>query len=185
MTTILLVRSGRTSYDLENRLQGNLAIPLSEAGVAEMEEVARSLRGRPIAVVYSGVDLSTQQSAQILGEDRDLKVKPRDELAEINLGLWQGMCADEVRRKHPKVYRQWMEKPSSVCPPDGETVEQAYKRIDFFVAKLRKKPLAHPVVIVAPRLLACLIKCRLSGCPLNGVWKTAEELEAVEELHVQ
>ena len=42
----------------------------------------------------------------------------------MNHGLWQGMIIDEVKRKQPKVYKQWQEHPENVCPPEGEMLAQ-------------------------------------------------------------
>ena len=33
-----------------------------------------------------------------------------------------GMLVEEVKQKQPRVYRQWLEHPETVCPPEGETV---------------------------------------------------------------
>ena len=31
---------------------------------------------------------------------------------------------EEIRRKFPKVYKQWHESPEKICPPEGETLTE-------------------------------------------------------------
>ena len=35
------------------------------------------------------------------------------------------MLIDDVKRKQPKVYRQWQEQPEIICPPEGEMLSEA------------------------------------------------------------
>ena len=56
-------------------------------------------------------------------------------MQNLDHGLWQGMLIEDVRRKQPKVYRQWQEQPETVCPPEGEMLSQAEERIRTAMAK--------------------------------------------------
>jgi probable phosphoglycerate mutase len=79
----------------------------------------------------------------------------------MHFGLWQGMPVDEIRRKQPKVFRQWQEEPTSVCPPEGETFADVHARVLEGLRKPLKKGI--PFAIVAPEPLATLIGCVLKG----------------------
>jgi broad specificity phosphatase PhoE len=46
-----------------------------------------------------------------------------DDLREIDFGDFEGRRYDEIAEAHPEVYRQWMEAPTTVTFPGGESYE--------------------------------------------------------------
>lgn len=163
MLEIVLIRSGRTEYDCQGRIQGTLDVPLSEDGRREAEACAAELaaRGATIGALYAGPCRSVQETAEILAERLKLRVKTIDALQNVNQGLWQGMLFDEVKAKQPKVYRQWVAAPETVCPPDGETLQEARQRVQKALAKLTKKHKSGAIALVLGQPLANVVRCLL------------------------
>jgi broad specificity phosphatase PhoE len=190
MFSILLIRSGRTEYDCQGRIQGTLDVPLSTDGRREVEAGAADLLDKhaAIAALYAGPGRSSQETAEILGERLDLKVKTVDSLHNLNQGLWQGLLFDEVKTKQPKVYRQWLERPDTVCPPEGETLQEARDRLKKALAKLSKKHKTGTVALVLSQPLASVLRAMLhqgqipavcpTECAESPLW---EQLEAPVE----
>jgi broad specificity phosphatase PhoE len=187
MLTILLIRSGQTEYDSQGRIQGTLDVPLSEEGRREVLAAATELAGQSasVAALYAGPCRSAQETADILAEQLKLKAKTIDSLQNLNQGLWQGLLFDEVKSKQPKVYRQWQEKPDTVCPPEGETLQEARERLRKALAKLTKKHKSGTIAVVLGQPLASVLRCLLrSGttpevCPSeNGQTPLWEPIEA-------
>ena len=58
-----------------------------------------------------------QATATAIAEALHVKLKPLRGMQNLNHGLWQGMCIDEVKRRQPTVYRQWQDQPESSAPP--------------------------------------------------------------------
>ena len=129
MLNIVLIRPGSTDYDVQQRIQGSLDIPLNEQGVAEVAELVEQLRDKGIETVYAPVAQPSQQTAQMIAKALDIKWKKVERLENLNQGLWQGMLIEDVRHKQPKVYRQWQEQPENVCPPEGEMLGEADERV--------------------------------------------------------
>src|SRR5262245_16633960 len=125
MVQLILIRPGSTDYDQQSRIQGTLDIPLSEAGRKEASQAAEKLQPFQLAALYCAPCSSAEQTAAVIAEKLELKAKTIERLQNVNLGLWQGMLIDEVRRKQPKVYKQWQEHPESVHPPEGEMLADA------------------------------------------------------------
>ncbi len=186
MLTILLIRSGITEFDSQGRIQGTLDVPLCEEGrkqaIAMAEELA--VQDASVDALYAGPCLSAQQTAEILGRRLDLKPKTLKKLHNLDQGLWQGLLFDDVKSKQPKVYRQWQERPDTVCPPEGETLREAGERLKTALAKLTKKHktgaiglvLAQPLAGVLRSLLRadqppCLCHSATTGKPL---WEPIE-----------
>ena len=97
------------------------------------------LRGQNVEVVYCPCCEPAKQTAQAIAQGLDIKLRKLDRMENLNHGLWQGMPIDEVRLKHPKVYRQWHEQPELVCPPEGEMLSQAAQRVEQAMTRLLKR----------------------------------------------
>ena len=130
MAQVILILPGSTDYDSEDRIQGNLDIPLSDRGQLELSETVGQLRGLPLEALYSATSGPSLESAKAIGAALGLRVSRLKTLSNVDQGLWQGLKVEEVRRKHPRVFRQWEESPENICPPEGETLAEAYARVD-------------------------------------------------------
>jgi broad specificity phosphatase PhoE len=139
MTRVVLIRAGATVYDEQGRVQGVLDLPLSDRGRAEVVALAGELAGAELAAVYYGPGESLQRTAEAISRAAGLRPKRIDDLRNLDCGLWQGLQAEEIRRRNPKVFRQWLDDPLTVCPPDGETVEEALDRLREAIRPLLKR----------------------------------------------
>ena len=63
MTKLLLIRHGRSMWNSEGRIQGQVDIPLDEVGVQQAERVARRLQSQPIDAIYSSPLLRARATA--------------------------------------------------------------------------------------------------------------------------
>ncbi|WP_428307630.1 histidine phosphatase family protein [Lacipirellula sp.] len=168
MLTILLVRSGLTEYDCQGRIQGTLDVPLSGEGRQQAEATAQELaaRGTQIDALYAGPCLSAQQTAEVLATTLKQKPKTLKTLHNLDQGLWQGMLFDDVKSKQPRVFRQWQERPDTVCPPEGETLREAGERLKAAIAKLTKKHKSGTIALVLAQPLASVLRSLLqANCP--------------------
>lgn len=158
---IVLIRPGATEFDEQGRIIGTLDIPLSELGREQAESLAKESADYDVKAIYSSPDLAATQTAEILGAQHSRKIKIKDALRNIDMGLWQGKEIEELRATQPKVARQWEEHPETVCAPDGESVEDALPRVQKFLLKLRKKHKTGTVVIIAADPLAKVVESLL------------------------
>lgn len=163
MLTILLIRSGITDFDCQGRIQGTLDVPLCDDGRRQAARTAEDLaeRSASISALYTGPCLSAQQTSEIIGERLKLKPKVIESLHNLDQGLWQGMLFDDVRSKHPRVYRQWRTAPDTVCPPEGETIQEATDRIRRALAKLTKKHRTGTIALVLSPQVASVLRSHL------------------------
>lgn len=159
MSEILLIRPGCTDYDQQCRLQGTLNLPLNERGEQQVLELVAGLREYPLEAIFVGPNEPALSTAEALGEALGVKVKTSDDWQNLNLGLWQGLPVEELKRKSPKAFKQWSESPETACPPEGEVASAAIERIGKTLKKAIRKRACFG--IVAPDPLASLIRCAL------------------------
>ena len=171
MLHIVLMRPGSTDYDLQQRIQGSLDIPLNEQGAAEAAQMAEQLRDKEIETVYAPASQPARQTAEIVAKTLGIKHKQINRLQSLNQGLWQGMLVEDVRHKQPKVYRQWQEQPENVCPPEGEMLSEADDRVRTAVAKLLKRHKEGTIGLVLPEPLLSLARRFITRGELGDLWK--------------
>ena len=185
MFRILLIRPGTTDYDQQRRIQGTLDIPLSEDGRREVDATIDKLRDQSLDAIYTCPSQSARQTAEALGTALGIKPKTLDKLQNLNQGLWQGMLVEDVKKKQPKVYRQWQEQPETVCPPEGETLGTAKERVQAVVARLLKKHKSEGVVaVVVPEPMASVILNVLRHDELGDLWQRKQEAALWDVLDV-
>ncbi len=181
MLSVVLIPAGYTEYDAQGRVQGTLDVPLSQDGLEQAREHAEALQSLNIDALYCGPCKSCEQTAEVVSDVLGLKCKSLDFLRNLDQGLWQGMLIDDVKEKQPKVYKKWREDPESVCPPEGETVEEARERLLAALKKLSKKHKKQTIALVLAEPLGSVLKNLLQLSELSDMW-TRSETESVEPI---
>jgi broad specificity phosphatase PhoE len=185
MLKIALIRPGTTDYDAQERIQGTLDIPLNEQGLAEAAQTAEDLRDKGLEVIYAPPSEPAFHTAQTISETLDIKMRKLVRMENLNQGLWQGMLVKDVRRKHPKVYRQWQEQPENVCPPEGEMLGAAEQRVRLAMLKLLKRHKEGMIGICVPEPLLSLVRRFIVHGELGDLWKPTNGHGRVEILQIE
>ncbi|QDT37827.1 histidine phosphatase family protein [Stratiformator vulcanicus] len=162
---LVLIRPPATDFDDQNRIQGRLDLPLSDHGSASVMDCVEALRDANLNMILCDPGEPAFSTAQEIGDELDVPVKAKEELRNLDQGLWQGLKLEEIRKKYPKLIRQWQESPEAVCPPQGEPVGDALER----VRKVLKRPLKKSgrIGIVAAEPLASLIASVACGTEIE------------------
>ncbi|HWB08968.1 MAG TPA: histidine phosphatase family protein [Pirellulales bacterium] len=171
MVRIVLIRPGATEYVQQGRIQGALEVPLNEEGANEAVRISNELAGKGLEVIYSSDCEHALQTAQAISAALGARLKQLEGLRNLDHGLWQGMLVEEVKRKQPKVYRQWQDQPESICPPGGEMLSDAQERVRSVLAKLLKKQKTGTVGLVVPEPLASLVRAYLEQSSVGDLWR--------------
>lgn len=116
MIRILLVRHGETEWNKTNRLQGQSEVDLAASGKAQARAAGRYVRAQNPGQGYVSNLGRTAQTFAEFGLDFEPTVL--DELAEQNLGDWEGMETAAAKEQHEELYKAW--KTGEGTPPGGE-----------------------------------------------------------------
>ena len=185
MVRIILIRPGTTEFDQDGRIQGTLDVPLCAKADSQIDHITEALRDSGISMVYGTSCQAATETAQRLAAALGSKYKTLDKLQNVDHGLWQGLLVDEVKRKQPKVYRQWQEHPETVCPPEGEMFEEARQRVERALTKIVRKNKDGTVALVAPEPLASLIHACCMGEEVAATRGEGHECGSWEVLDVE
>lgn len=106
-STVLLWRHGRTTFNAENRFQGQLDVPLDLVGRAQAAAAAEHLAQLPIDAVVAS-DLSRAvDTARALTTLTGHELTQDPLLREVNAGDWQGLLGSEISAKWPDEHAAW------------------------------------------------------------------------------
>jgi probable phosphoglycerate mutase len=167
-TLVYLVRHAQTGWNLERRFQGQLDVPLDDAGMTQAASVADWLINQNLhfTAVYTS-DLSRAlQTAQAIGERLGLVARPVPALREIHGGEWQGLLPAEIEERYPGQLERWHREPHEFRLPGGETVPEVQARV---TAWYRDTVEAHPgeaIVVVSHGLAIRTLLAALNGWDL-------------------
>ena len=145
----VLVRHGEPEASARGRCYGRLDVGLSESGREQIGVVARCLGQTPLGFVYTSPRRRARESAEIVARSHQLSPLVDERLAEIDFGQLEGMPYEEAAATYPELYRAWMEQPTEVTFPGGESFDMMEGRVLSAAAELRLRHREQVVAIVA------------------------------------
>lgn len=179
---ILLVQAGGTDWDREQRLMGSANLPLRADEHDRLEGTLAALPelvGTPLpSVILSSKNESSIQTAALVASSLGgVKTREIEALGDVDLGLWEGVCGEDLEGRCPSTYRQWLEDPGSVTAPKGEAMGAAEARILDVVARAADKTKdEHPTIGVVLRGMAyALFRCWTESLPTGQMWNVLQD----------
>ena len=121
MSRLVLVRHAEPEDGAHGRCYGTLDVGLSAAGRVHATRLAADLGGLAVDAVYASPRIRARETAAPLAAARGLDVRLEDDLRELDFGSFEGRTYEEIERAEPELYRAWMESPTSVRFPGGES----------------------------------------------------------------
>jgi len=170
MDQLFLVQVGRTVWEEENRLDSLAGSPLCEDDANLADVVARELSSKGVTMIFAPGGLAEKEAAEKIARSASVPVYEDNDLSEIDYGLWQGLKIEEVKRRQPRLRKQWIESPSGVRPPGGETLLEVQNRAWNAVASIVRKNKNEVVAIVMRPIVLGLLRCRMANALIDEIW---------------
>ena len=99
MTRLFIVRHGDTLWGDDDRLKGQLDVPLSALGRRQAAAAAAYLSRAGASVIYCSTLSRAQQTARPIADVLRCPLVTTPLLNERHWGIWQALTAEEVRRE--------------------------------------------------------------------------------------
>ncbi|MGH3659151.1 MAG: histidine phosphatase family protein, partial [Micromonosporaceae bacterium] len=107
MTRLIIWRHGQTSWNVENRIQGQRDVELDTTGLDQAKTAARMLADEPWDMLISSDLRRAQQTADALAALNGQPVATDARLRERRYGDWEGLTHDEIAARWPEEYQRW------------------------------------------------------------------------------
>lgn len=180
MTRVILVRHGQTAWNKEERVRGQVEVPLDETGVAQAELTATRVvkEWQPVAVYCSPMQRAVQ-TAQAIARRLDLQAQPTAGINDMNFGEWQGLTAEEVQRRWPQMAHAWLEAPHTVAFPGGESLNALRTRGVAALEEIVARHRDADVVIVGHMVVNRVLLLAVLGLDNSHYWRIGQDTCAI------
>lgn len=162
-TTIYLVRHGQTRSNIAGVNMGRSNEDLNEAGYQHVRLLANRMAGFPVVSIYTSPLQRAYSTALALAGPHELEPGVLDELIEIDMGDWQGLHVNEIKRRWPELLQQWRTDPSEVALPNGESLRDVARRAVSALYTIEERIRDKQVVIVTHEIVAKVIVLHILG----------------------
>lgn len=170
---IYLIRHGETDWNKENRIQGQVDIPLNDYGIWLAEETARALQDIPFEAAFCSPFVRARKTAEIILGTRNIVLTADPRLKEIGFGEREGESVVSIAQNPDDPIYNFLRRPERYAPTKGgESLQELYARSRSFMEEVIT-PLEHrytTVLIVAHSALIRSIINPLAGYALSDFW---------------
>jgi broad specificity phosphatase PhoE len=183
MTTVFLVRHGRTGWNKEQIFRGHKDVPLDEVGREEARLVGDRLKGEGIRAVFSSPLSRARETAEAIAQFHKVEVEILAGLTDLHFGEWEGQSRQEVQGRYPDLYEQWQGAPHEVIFTGGEDLAAVSSRAMGAVKDIINRHPQEGVVLVSHRVVLKVLICALLGLDNSHFWNIAQDTTAINCFH--
>ena len=126
---LFLARHGRSEWNGQARVTGQLDVPLTPEGRKQAEILAQLLRGEPLCAVFASPLARAHETARPTALAHGLPVQRRNELMEVHRGVQQGRFHDDRDPQAREVWRALSRERAHYRVPNGESFVDMESRV--------------------------------------------------------
>lgn len=167
-TRLFVLRHGRTAWNAEARIQGQLDVQLDDVGRWQAERLAVALADEDISTVYSSDLQRALATAQPLVARTGAALHTDVRLRERCFGSFEGQTYAEIEASWPEAALRWRRRELDFQPGGGEALTPFFERCAGTVCALAAKHPGQTIAVVAHGgVLDCLYRAAV-GVELNA-----------------
>lgn len=168
---LVLLRHGRTEWNVNGRFQGQADVALDEVGREQATAAARRVAGFNPVGIFSSDLTRTYQTAEPLAALTGLEIQTDKRLREIHVGSWEGLHGDEIRAQDPETYEQLWLGEDVRRSSTGESPREVAERVAEALTEIAETAGDGDTVAVVTHGLAGRVgACHFVGLPF-GQWR--------------
>ena len=170
MTDLVIVRHGETELNRDGVFRGRLDVPLNDRGRLQAEAAAEALSGTQVTAVYSSPLSRAYDTGAAIAARHGVQVVIDEAFHNFDLGEWQGRPKESVRQESPELWDLWVNDPTHLRIPGGETLEDVRDRAHERALELVEKHRDERIVVATHRSVAKLLGGALLGLGTDSFW---------------
>jgi len=128
ITRVLAVRHGETPWNVDNRIQGQLDVPLNARGRWQAQQLASGLADEGIGAIVASDLGRARETAAPIALHCGLAVATDVGLRERAFGVFQGLTFTEIEQRWPEQSDRWRHRDLEFGADGGETLREFYER---------------------------------------------------------
>jgi broad specificity phosphatase PhoE len=191
--TVLIVRHGQTTWNVEHRLPGHLGgVALNERGHQQAAQLAESLVDLPISAIISSPLERALDTAGYIAKGRNVEIQQEPDLMDTDLGPWSGQVIVELSKNDP-AWKAFVKDPINTTVEGVETLDKVEQRVSAAVERwLAKEDTGScPVFVAHADVIKMLLAhyanldvTKATSLPIDNASVSIVELEDEKAPHV-
>ena len=164
---LCMVRHGETAWNAEGRVQGQLDIPLSVAGLAQAQCVAGALPTGRFSALYCSDLERVRQTAQPVAEKLGLEIRIEADLRERHYGAFQGLTYAQAKESLPAEYARFKAKDPQFAFGSGESLGDFFARASQCLQAIARRHDGREVLVFTHGGVLEMAYRHATGCGLS------------------
>ncbi|EIA07149.1 2,3-bisphosphoglycerate-dependent phosphoglycerate mutase [Flavobacterium frigoris] len=151
MSTLIILRHGQSTWNLENRFTGEVDIDLSPYGEAQAKQAGILLKNYNIKLAFTSVLKRAIRTLSIVLKEIDMGILvfKSKALNERNYGDLQGLNKTETENKFGAEQVHEWRRSFNARPPNGESLKDTFERtIPYFLKEIEPQLQANKNVLI-------------------------------------
>ena len=187
-TIVYLIRHGATANNRAHppRLQGRgVDLALSPAGRWQADQTAQLLADISLAAVYASPLKRSRETAEVIAAPHHLEVGIEPDLAEVDVGQWEGRSWVEIEQTEPEAYLRFTTEPDRYGYVGGENLSQVRDRALPALTRLAEKHRGEAIAVVGHNVVNRTFLASVLGIPLRRARSLSQENAGVNILRYE
>jgi len=140
---------------------------------------------KQIATIYISRYQRTSQTIEYVAEQCGITPVIDERLNEIDNGCIEGLTDQVIQKTYPDVWKAFHERSTDFRFPEGETGEEAQRRIADFLEEKRQVHSTENIVLVSHEGLIRLLMCYIMNLPVYQRWNFHVDFCGIMEISYQ
>lgn len=170
MTTVYILRHGRTASNARRACLGLKDVPLDEEGMRQARILCCAIEQINIDAVYTSPLRRAVDTIAPYIEHSGKPLSMSYGLIERDFGIWDDMTFEEIRNEYPKEYKLWQNNWINYKIPGGESSAEAQNRVNMFLDRLLEEHDGETVILMTHLGTARHIISYLLGLAAEQSW---------------
>ncbi len=167
MTRIYLIRHCEASGNKDRTFQGHSDGLPTDNGRAQLESLSARMKDIPLDAIYSSPLTRARETAEAVNRHFNYTITQRNDLMEINGGVWEGKKWSELPSLYPEDSHNWSLEPWNFHPENGESMTEVFIRIYNAVLSVVKENRGKTVAVVSHGCAIRTLMCAVKGMPIE------------------
>ena len=176
---IVLIRHGEPVEQIRGYCYGKLDVGLSELGREQAKTSAEFVKKFDLSAIYSSPRSRASETASIIAKSCETFYSVRESFCEIDFGDFEGLSYAEIEQKFPAEFKIWMDTPTEVTFPNGESFAQMQARVLLGFADLCAKHSGEQIAIVSHGGVNRIILARLLNIANKDIFRLEQSYACV------
>jgi probable phosphoglycerate mutase len=159
----------------KGRFIGKTDLPLTKTGRMQMAAWRPYFHAIPIDAIYSSEFERSRHSAELIVEPGNGPIHILPELAEIDLGEWEGREMAEIKTRYPEAWEARGRNMDMFRSPKGESFLDVSHRVVPVFERLALLAQGKSLLLMGHAGVNRVILCHVLGMPLKNLFRLEQQ----------